>query len=142
MPQNLFTRSAPRQPHSSNLPEYLSSSPPQRNPPSSPTGEASPPGIDHERYVLRHESCRLQLLQMCRRLKPFYFFIHTSTLSYPPKSQPSNLASLSSLCLLRTKSLFLSHLMSKRLFKAHSIHIIQHHPRSGHLHQQVLTTSF
>ena len=40
MPQDL---SAPRQPRSSNLREYLSSSPPQRNPPSLPMDEASPP---------------------------------------------------------------------------------------------------
>ena len=40
MPQGL---SAPRQLHSSDLPEYLSSSPPQRTPPSPPTDEALPP---------------------------------------------------------------------------------------------------
>lgn len=45
MPQDL---SAPRQPRSYKLPEYLSSSPPQRNPTSLPTDEASPPDANDD----------------------------------------------------------------------------------------------
>ena len=45
MPQGL---SAPRQPRSSDLPEYLSSSPPQRAPPSLPTDEALPPDANDD----------------------------------------------------------------------------------------------
>ena len=39
---------APRQPHSSDLPEYLLSSPPQRTPPSLPTDEALPPVANYD----------------------------------------------------------------------------------------------
>ena len=45
MPQGL---SAPRQPRSSDLPEYLSSSPPQRAPPSLPTDKALPPDANND----------------------------------------------------------------------------------------------
>ena len=45
MPQGL---SAPRQPRSSDLPEYLLSSPPQRIPPSLPTNEAFPPDANDD----------------------------------------------------------------------------------------------
>ena len=45
MPQGL---SAPRQPCSSDLPEYLSSSPPQRPPPPVPTDEALPPDANDD----------------------------------------------------------------------------------------------
>ena len=45
MPQGL---SAPRQSRSSDLPEYLSSSPPQRAPPPLPTDEALPPDADDD----------------------------------------------------------------------------------------------